>query len=57
LADEPSSLLGGNARIDMPWGGGDPERYRKYTAELAALAPDVVFAATRGGSCRRWGNF
>jgi putative ABC transport system substrate-binding protein len=37
---------GRNARIDMRWGGGDPERYRKYAAELAALAPDVIFAAT-----------
>jgi putative ABC transport system substrate-binding protein len=37
---------GRNVRIDMRWGGGDRERYRKYAAELAALAPDVVFAAT-----------
>ena len=37
---------GHNARIDMRWGAGDPERYRKYAAELAALAPDVIFAAT-----------
>jgi putative ABC transport system substrate-binding protein len=37
---------GRNARIDMRWDGGDRERYRKYAAELAALAPDVIFAAT-----------
>ena len=37
---------GRNARIDMRWGAGDRERYRKYAAELVALAPDVVFAAT-----------
>ena len=37
---------GRNARIDMRWGGGSRERYRKYAAELAALAPDVIFAAT-----------
>ena len=37
---------GRNARIDMRWGAGDRERYRKYAAELAALAPDVIFAAT-----------
>src|SRR6059058_5607747 len=30
----------------MRWGAGDRERYRKYAAELVALAPDVVFAAT-----------
>ena len=35
-----------NARIDMRWGAGHRERYRKYAIELAALAPDVVFAAT-----------
>jgi putative tryptophan/tyrosine transport system substrate-binding protein len=37
---------GRNARIEMRWGAGDRERYRKYAAELVALAPDVVFAAT-----------
>ena len=37
---------GRNARTDMRWAAGDPARYRKYSAELAALAPDVVFAAT-----------
>ena len=37
---------GRNARIDMRWGGGNREHYRKYAAELAALAPDVIFAAT-----------
>jgi ABC-type uncharacterized transport system substrate-binding protein len=37
---------GRNARIEMRWGAGNRERYRKYAAELAALAPDVIFAAT-----------
>jgi ABC-type uncharacterized transport system substrate-binding protein len=37
---------GRNARIDMRWGAGGRESYRKYAAELAALAPDVIFAAT-----------
>ena len=37
---------GRNARIDMRWGAGGRERYRKYGAELVALAPDVIFAAT-----------
>jgi len=37
---------GRNTRIDIRWGGGDRERYRKYAVELAALAPDVIFAAT-----------
>jgi ABC-type uncharacterized transport system substrate-binding protein len=37
---------GRNARIDIRWGAGDGERYRKYATELVALTPDVVFAAT-----------
>jgi putative ABC transport system substrate-binding protein len=37
---------GRNARIDMRWGAGDPQRYRKYAAELVALAPDAILAAT-----------
>jgi putative tryptophan/tyrosine transport system substrate-binding protein len=37
---------GRNARIDVRWGGGDRDRYRKYAADLVSLAPDVVLAAT-----------
>ena len=37
---------GRNARIEIRWGGGDPARYRRYAAELVALAPDAVLAAT-----------
>ena len=37
---------GRNARIDMRWGAGDRQRYRRYAAELVALAPDVILAAT-----------
>jgi ABC-type uncharacterized transport system substrate-binding protein len=37
---------GRNARIDIRWGGGDRQRYRRYAAELVALAPDVILAAT-----------
>jgi putative tryptophan/tyrosine transport system substrate-binding protein len=40
--------LGRNLRIDYRWGGGDSERYRKYAAELVALAPDILVAS--GGS-------
>jgi hypothetical protein len=32
-------------RIDVRWGAGDAERMRKYTAELVALAPDVIMAS------------
>jgi putative ABC transport system substrate-binding protein len=34
--------IGHNVRIDIRWGAGDAERSRKYAAELAALAPDVI---------------
>jgi putative tryptophan/tyrosine transport system substrate-binding protein len=36
---------GRNMRIDYRWGGGDADDIRKYAAELAALAPDVILAA------------
>jgi putative ABC transport system substrate-binding protein len=39
-------LDGRNVRVDIRWGAGDPERIRRLAAELAALAPDVVLAAT-----------
>ena len=31
-------------RIDYRWGAGDLDRFRKYAAELVALAPDVILA-------------
>jgi ABC-type uncharacterized transport system substrate-binding protein len=34
-----------NLQIDYRWAAGDPDRLRKYAAELIALAPDVVLAA------------
>jgi putative tryptophan/tyrosine transport system substrate-binding protein len=37
---------GRNIQIDPRWTAGDPERFRKYAAELVALAPDVILAAT-----------
>ena len=37
---------GRNVRIDLRWGAGDPERIRRYAAELVALAPDVILAVT-----------
>jgi len=33
-----------NVRIDMRWGARDTELIRRYAAELAALAPDVILA-------------
>src|SRR5262244_2468066 len=39
---------GRNIRIDLRWGAGDPERIRRYAAELVALAPDVILASGSG---------
>ena len=37
---------GRNVRIDMRSGAADPDRIRRYAAELIALEPDVILAAT-----------
>ena len=37
---------GRNVQIDIRWGAGDPERLRKYAAELVAQSPDVIVAST-----------
>jgi hypothetical protein len=39
---ESGWTVGRNVRIDTRWGAGDAERYRRYSAELVALAPDVI---------------
>src|SRR5215471_15983058 len=39
---------GHNARIDYRFAAANPENYRRYAAELVALAPDVILAT--GGS-------
>ena len=36
---------GRNVRIDTRWAAGDAANLRKYAAELAAPAPDVIFAS------------
>jgi putative ABC transport system substrate-binding protein len=35
-----------NLQIDYRWAASDPDRFRKYAAELVAFAPDVVLAAS-----------
>lgn len=35
---------GRNIQIEKRWAVGDPERTRKFAAELVALAPDVILA-------------
>ena len=37
---------GGNVRIDIRWAAGSTDRFRTYAAELVALKPDVVLAAS-----------
>jgi putative ABC transport system substrate-binding protein len=37
---------GRNVRIDIRWSASDPERIRRYAAELVALTPDVILAST-----------
>ena len=36
---------GRNVRIDVRWAAGNPDNMRKYAAELAKLAPDVIFVS------------
>src|SRR5262249_9161499 len=36
--------IGRNVQVEARWAAGDPDRLRKYAAELAALAPDVILA-------------
>ena len=39
-------MVGQNVRIDIRWTGGNANDIRKHAAELAALAPDVILAAS-----------
>jgi putative ABC transport system substrate-binding protein len=41
---EQGWTVGRNVQIDTRWGAGNAEFYRKYAAELVALAPDVILA-------------
>src|SRR6516164_8963779 len=36
--------IGRNIQIDYRFGAGDPDLFRKYAAELVALAPEVILA-------------
>ena len=49
---------GRNVRINFRWNASNPERMRKYVAELAVLSPDIIVAtgaATLGPCYRRPG--
>ncbi len=39
-----------NVRIDTRWAAGDADRFRRYAAELIALAPDVILASGGTGA-------
>jgi putative tryptophan/tyrosine transport system substrate-binding protein len=41
---------GRNVRIDTRWAAGDADRFRKYAAELVAVAPDVILASGGTGA-------
>jgi putative ABC transport system substrate-binding protein len=49
---EAGWVVGRNLRIDYRWGAGDAELFRRYAAELVALAPDVILATS--GSTVPW---
>src|SRR4249919_2736492 len=36
--------IGRNVQVETRWAGGDADRLRTYSAELVALAPDVILA-------------
>jgi putative tryptophan/tyrosine transport system substrate-binding protein len=42
--EERGWIPGGNMQIEFRWGAGDGNLYRKYAAELVALAPDAILA-------------
>ena len=42
---ETGWAVGRNVRIDLRWGAANNELYRRYAAELVALAPDVILAS------------
>jgi len=42
---EAGWAVGRNVRVDLRWGAGDADNFRKQAAELVALAPDVVLAS------------
>jgi putative ABC transport system substrate-binding protein len=43
---EAGWAVGRNVEIDTRWAAGDPDRFRKFAAELVALASNVILAST-----------
>ena len=44
-----SWTVGRNVQIDYRWATGDAKDFRKYAAELVALAPDIILAVSTLG--------
>jgi putative tryptophan/tyrosine transport system substrate-binding protein len=42
---EQGWTVGRNVQLDIRWATGEPELFRRYAAELVALAPDVILGA------------
>src|SRR5215475_8631077 len=42
---EQGWTVGRNVQLDIRWAAGEPELFRRYAAELVALAPDVILGA------------
>jgi putative tryptophan/tyrosine transport system substrate-binding protein len=42
---EAGWVVGRNLRIEIRWGAGDADNFRKHAAELVSHAPDVLFAS------------
>src|SRR5215471_15127580 len=38
-------VIGRNVDVDYRWAAGDAERFRRFAAELLALAPNVILAS------------
>jgi putative tryptophan/tyrosine transport system substrate-binding protein len=47
---ESGWIAGQNVRLDTRWAADTADLYRTYAAELVALAPDVILAATTPGA-------
>jgi putative ABC transport system substrate-binding protein len=43
---ELGRIDGRNAHLDIRWGAGDGELFRRYAGELVGLAPDVILAGS-----------
>ena len=52
---ESGWTIGRNVQIDTRWAAADADLFRRYAAELVALAPDIILILAGGGADRIWG--